>query len=158
MSFERLVMQHVDRGVLNAFFIIQALQQRQQRQQEIQQQRQQQTQIQTLQQIQEEIEREAKIDKRIENSVKRFLKRNRQFKRVEQREDCDGIIIFYRDDLSKYNMILNGEENTFLDDPDFCDRLTLVFVKNKNKHDNKLHTYSFLRKHAPHKNDLGMCD
>ena len=73
-----------------------------------------------LQQIvQEEIDREAKIDKRIEKSVKRFLNHNRQFKQVEQREGCDAIIIYYRNDLSKYNMVLNGEKNAFLDDLNF---------------------------------------
>ena len=95
-------------------------------------------------QIQQEIDREAKIDRMIEAKVKKNLKENRQFYRVSQRKGCDGIMIFYRDNLLKYYMVLNGEKNTFLDDPNFLDGITLVFVKNKNKHDNTLHTYSFL--------------
>ena len=55
-------------------------------------------------------------------------------------------------------MVLNGEKNAFLDDPNFLDGITLVFVKNKNKHDNTLHTYSFLidcepsKKYSKYKN------
>ena len=48
-------------------------------------------------------------------------------------------------------MVLNGEKNAFLDDPNFLDGIKLVFVKNKNKHDNTLHTYSFLMDCEPSK-------
>ena len=50
-------------------------------------------------QIQEEMDREAKIDRLIEAKVKKIFNKNRQFYRVSQRKGCDGIMIFYRDNL-----------------------------------------------------------
>ena len=61
-------------------------------------------------QLQEEIDREAKIDKIIENSMKRFFKKNRQFKRVDRRKDSDAVLIFYRDNIERYNMALTGDD------------------------------------------------
>ena len=102
-------------------------------------------------QIHQEIDREAKIDRMIESKVKKFLKENKQFYRVGQRKGCDAIIVFYRDDLSRYHIKLNVELNDYTDRLDELPRATLIYIKNKNKHDNRLHTYSFLRESAPSK-------
>ena len=98
------------------------------------------------QQIQNEIDREAKIDRLIEAKIKKFFKKNKQFYRVDQMEDYDAILIFSRDDLTKYQIYLKVEiiKNCF-DRLDVLPRVTLVYIKNKNKHDNRLHTYSFLK-------------
>ena len=102
-------------------------------------------------QIQEEIDREVKIDRLIEAKTKKFLKENKQFYRVGQRKGCDAIMVFYRDDLSRYHIKLNVELNDYIDRLDEFPRATLIYIKNKNKHDNRLHTYSFLRDSAPSK-------
>ena len=102
-------------------------------------------------QIQEEIDREAKIDRLIEAKTKKFLKENKQFYRVGQRKGCDAIMVYYRDDLSRYHIKLNVELNDYTDRLDELPRATLIYIKNKNKHDNRLHTYSFLRESAPSK-------
>ena len=87
------------------------------------------------------IQQETKIDKRIKLHVKRFLKENRQFKQVDQREGCDAIISFHRDDLTKNNIKLNDDKEPLY----LRDRVTYVFTKNKKKHDTKLHTCSYIR-------------
>ena len=102
-------------------------------------------------QIQEEIEREAYKDRMIENSKKRFFKRYKQFKQVERREDCDAILLFYKDDASKYDLILNGKEEPFIADQDALDRIKMYYIKNKNKHDSNLHTYSYIKNRRPNK-------
>ena len=102
-------------------------------------------------QIQQEMDREAKIDRMIEAKTKKFLKENKQFYRVGQRKGCDAIMVYYRDDLSRYHIKLNVELNDYTDRLDELPRATLIYIKNKNKHDNRLHTYSFLRESAPSK-------
>ena len=97
------------------------------------------------QQIQNEIDREAKIDRMIEAKTKKFFKKNKQFYRVGQMEDYDAILIFSRDDLTKYQIYLKVEIENCTDRLDILPRVTLIYIKNKNKHDNRLHTYSFLK-------------
>ena len=97
------------------------------------------------QQIQNEIDREAKIDRMIEAKTKKFFRKNKQFYRVDQMEDYDAILIFSRDDLTKYQIYLKVEIENCTDRLDILPRVTLIYIKNKNKHDNRLHTYSFLK-------------
>ena len=93
-------------------------------------------------QIQQEIDREAKIDRLIEAKVKKIFKENRQFYRVDHYTNCDANIIYCRDDLTRWYIRLSHEDNYPIED---LDKVTYVYIKNKNKHDNRLHTYSFLR-------------
>ena len=99
-------------------------------------------------QIQQEIDREAKIDRLIESKLKRFLKHIKNLKQVYRQEDCDAIMIFDRDDLTSVHTF-------YIDDPkekiDFPDRTTIFYFKNKNKHDSKLHQYSYILKKLPYK-------
>ena len=99
-------------------------------------------------QIQEEIDREVKIDRLIEAKVKKFLKQNKQFYRIPELNGCDATIIYHRDDLTRWYIRLSHEDNYPIED---LDKVTCVYIKNKNKHDNALHTYSFLRDRAPSK-------
>ena len=99
-------------------------------------------------QIQEEMDREAKIDRLIEAKTKKFLKHNKQFRRVDHYTNCDATIIYCRDDLTRGYIRLSHEDNYPIED---LDKVTCVYIKNKNKHDNALHTYSFLRDRAPSK-------
>ena len=99
-------------------------------------------------QLQQEIDREAKIDRLIEAKTKKFLKHNKQFQLVGNHENCDATIIYHREDLSTWYVRLSHEDNYPIED---LDKVTCVYIKNKNKHDNRLHTYSFLRDRAPSK-------
>ena len=99
-------------------------------------------------QIQEEMDREAKIDRLIEAKTKKFLKHNKQFRRVDHYTNCDATIIYCRDDLTRWYIRLSHEDNYPIED---LDKVTCVYIKNKNKHDNALHTYSFLSDRAPSK-------
>ena len=92
-------------------------------------------------QIQEEIDREAKIDRLIENKVKKFLKQNKQFKLVNERKDCDAILYFYRDSIIKINFCVDNKEESL----PFNDRFSYFFIKNKNTHHTKQHSYAFRR-------------
>ena len=57
-------------------------------------------------------------------------------------------MVFNRDDLS-------GVYTLFVNDPkekiDFPDRTTIIYLKNKNKHDSKLHQYSYVTKKLGYK-------
>ena len=97
------------------------------------------------QQIQNEIEREAKIDRMIEAKTKKFLKRNKQFYQVDETKSYDAILIFSRNDLTKYEIYLKVDTENCRDRLEILPKATLVYIKNKNKHDNRLHTYSFLK-------------
>ena len=105
-------------------------------------------QLQLQRQIQEEIYREAKIDRLIEAKTKKFLKANKQFYQVPELKDCDAVLFYFRDDLTRFHIRLSHEDNYPIED---LDKVTCVYIKNKNKHDNRLHTYSFLRNRAPSK-------
>ena len=105
-------------------------------------------QLQLQRQIQEEIDREAKIDRMIESKLRRFLKHTKNLKQVYRQEDCDAIMIFNRDDLTYTHAF-------YIYDPkeeiNFYDRSTIFYFKNKNKHDSKLHQYSYILKKLPYK-------
>ena len=105
-------------------------------------------QLQLQRQIQEEIDREAKIDRMIESKIRRFLKHTKNLKQVYRQEDCDTIMIFNRDDLTYAHAF-------YICDPkeeiNFHDRSTIFYFKNKNKHDSKLHQYSYILKKLPYK-------
>ena len=99
-------------------------------------------------QIQEEIDREAKIDRMIEAKLKKILKHTKNLKQVFRKEDCDAIMVFDRDDLTHIYTF-------YIDDPkekiNLPDRTTIFFLKNKDKHDSKLHEYSYILKKLPYK-------
>ena len=60
-------------------------------------------------QIQEEIDREAKIDRLIEAKTKKFLKANKQFYQVPELKDCDAVLFYFRDDLTRFHIKLYSE-------------------------------------------------
>ena len=102
--------------------------------------------------LNEEMKREAEIDRIINSKLRRFLKHNKQFIRVDTKEECTAIIIFNRDDLSKYNMFLYKNQEPIIRDLETHDRITAFYLKNKNKHDVKKHTYSYIKNRVPYKN------
>ena len=91
------------------------------------------------QQIEEEIQREVKIDKRIAGIVKRILKykENNKYRIVSTRKEADAILVFIRSDLTRYNIVLNEENNEHLNSYEHDDRISMIFLKNKNPHDGK---------------------
>ena len=102
--------------------------------------------------LNEEMKREAEIDRIINSKLRRFLKHNKQFIRVDTKEECTTIIIFNRDDLSKYNMFLYKDQEPIIRDLETHDRITAFYLKNKNKHDVKKHTSSYIKNRVPYKN------
>ena len=105
-------------------------------------------------QIQQEIDREAKIDRLIEAKTKRFLKANKQFYQVPELKDCDAVLFYFRDDLTKFHIKLYSELNEAFNHLHELKRMYFVYLKNKNNHHAKIHTKAFIRKSTPYK-DFG---
>ena len=95
-------------------------------------------------QIQQEMNREAKIDRIINNRVKKFLKKNRNFKIVKNISDSDVALVFRRDNPTECNMVLTNGEFPFCNIKNE-NLYTIFYVKNKNKHDSKLHSYANIK-------------
>ena len=103
----------------------------------------------SLQTIQQEMEQEAKIDKTIDGMVKRFIKQNRKYRIVQTRQQANAILVFIRTNLSNYSFVLNEENNEDIIRYERDNRITMVFLKNKNPHDNIRSTYGDIKKCLP---------
>ena len=103
-----------------------------------------------IREIQQEMQQEAKIDKAINNIVKRLLKQNqnRKYRIVSTRKEASALLIFIRSQLSSYSFVLNEENNETLDRYEHDDRITIIFLKNKNPHDSKNATRGDINKNA----------
>ena len=104
-----------------------------------------------MQQINQEIEQEAKLEKRISRIVNRFLKQpdNSKFYRVETKDKADALLVFNRDDLSKYFIISNNDGDT-LAAFERTPTIILIYLKNKNPHDRRNTTIGDIRaNHIP---------
>ena len=88
-----------------------------------------------LQTLQREIQQEAKIDKAIDGIVNKWLKVNRNYRKVNSRKNATALLIFIRSDLSRYSFGFNEENNETLDRYEQDDRLTVIFLRNRNPHD-----------------------
>ena len=93
----------------------------------------------------EQIEQEMLLDKRINKFLKNSLKENKQFYQVPERKGCHAILIFNKQFPVKCNIILNEEEYNTEDK-------IMFFLKNKNKHDSKSHTKTYINQREPFKN------
>ena len=104
-----------------------------------------------IRELKQEMQREAEIDKKINGFVKRFLKQsqNRKYRIVSTRKEATAILIFIRSDLTRYNFVLNEEDNESLNRYESDDRITMIFLKNKNPHDSKNTTLGDIKKNAP---------
>ena len=101
-------------------------------------------QLQLQRQIQEEIDKEAKIDRIINNRVKSFFKKNKNFKIVKNISDSDVALVFRRDNPVFCNMALTNNEFPFYSVKDE-NLYTIIYAKNKNTHDAKLHSYANIK-------------
>ena len=99
-------------------------------------------QLQLQRQIQEEMDREAMIEKTINNSIKRFFKRHKQFKLVDSIEQSDVILIFDKTDPEYFNILLTDDKGKSFLTNNLQPSYVLVYIKNKNKHNVKLHVLS----------------
>ena len=94
------------------------------------------------QQIEEEMQREAKIDKAIDAKLRRWFKANKSYKRVYSRAESTGLLIFIRSNLANYTFIYNNYTNESIPIFETDQRVTVVYVKNKNHHDSNKTTLS----------------
>ena len=106
-----------------------------------------------IRQIQEEMRREAEIDKNIERIKKYFLKQpaNRKYKIIPTKDGADAALLFYRENLRNYNIVLCKDNNEFIDACDEEPSIIMIYLKNKNPHDAKASTYGDIRKTKPWK-------
>ena len=105
----------------------------------------------SLQTIQQEMQQEAKIDKTINGIVNRLLKynENKKYRIVSSKKQSDAILVFNRYNLSTYSFVLNEENNEDIIRYERDNRITMVFLKNKNPHDAKRATYGDIRNIIP---------
>ena len=80
--------------------------------------------------------------------MKRFFKRNKQFKIVKERKDCDSILYFLRQYPITTSFVI---DNKSFDLP-FDERYTYFFIKNKNPHDGKRCSRGFCKNEVDDKN------
>ena len=106
-----------------------------------------------LRQIQEEMEREAKIDRAIESIKRRFLKQqvNKKYRIVSTRKEADALLIFDRNDLSKYSFALNEDYCNSLTQLISLNSSTVVYLKNRNPRDSKTSALGDIKNIAPRK-------
>ena len=89
-----------------------------------------------IREIQQEMQQEAKIDKAIDAKVNKWLKTNKAYRKADSRKDATALLIFIRANLSRYNFVFNEKNNETLDLYEHDEKLTVIFLKNKNPHDN----------------------
>ena len=97
-------------------------------------------QLQLQKQIQEEMDREAQIDRLIKAQMKKFFKRDKQFKIVNERKNCDSILYFNREPPIKTSFAIDDDKSK---DIPFGEAYTYFFLKNKNHHDGKRSSKAF---------------
>ena len=106
----------------------------------------------SLQQIQREIQQEGEIDKKIDSMVKRILKQksNNKYRVVSTKKDSDVALVFVRSNLSKYHIVStsNNEDIEWFENDN---RITLIYLKNRNPHDSKRCTIGDIKNVAPPK-------
>ena len=77
-------------------------------------------------------------EKQIKKILKDFFKFNKHFKEAPVITNCDAILIFNKNDLKSYHIVVCNETEKHTDlppvDDDSC---KLVYLKNTNTHDSK---------------------
>ena len=86
--------------------------------------------------------------------VKKNLKTHKQFYQVPELKDCDAVLFYIRNNLSRFHIKLYTELNENFKRIHELEGLTFVYLKNKNNHHAKSHTKAFIRKSTPYK-DFG---
>ena len=85
-------------------------------------------------------------DKQINKTGKQFLKINKAFKQVKTFEEATAVIVFFKSNLSQFNIILKEEVNNkkLFDNPleDICAK---IYLKHTNPHDRKNTTMGFIK-------------
>ena len=79
--------------------------------------------------------------KRIEKEVKNFFKINKTFKQVKTFE---AVLVFFKSNLSQFNIILKEEANKELFDNPLED-IVQIYLKHTNPHDRKNTTIGFIK-------------
>ena len=85
------------------------------------------------------------IDFEVEKIVKKFLKRNKQFKRVANKEQATAMFVFNREDLLNYSFLcIEKIDNDILNNE--YDGITKIYVKHTNPHDRRNATIGYIRR------------
>ena len=103
------------------------------------------------QQIEQEMQQEAFFEKLLNKKVKKFLNDNKQFYQVKQLEGCHAVLLFKKELPLKVDIILNDPKNP-IKESYLNDDMVMFFLKNKNKHNSKSHTRTYVNDRVPFKN------
>ena len=85
-------------------------------------------------------------EKKIKKILKDFFKVNKQFKEVSEQTNCDAVLIFNKDNLKSYHIVIRSEINNPVPPPEPDDSYTLIFLKNSNPHDSRKATRGYVRR------------
>ena len=85
-------------------------------------------------------------EKKIKKFLKDFFKVHKQFKEVSEQTNCDAVLIFNKDDLKSYHIVVRNELNKTTNPPEPDDSCTVIFLKNSNPHDSRKATLSYVRR------------
>ena len=73
-------------------------------------------------------------DKRVKKFIKNFFKQHKQFKEVSYSSKPDGAVLYKKNDLTSYHIIIFNEVKKTPQE-DIEDGLGVVYFKNTNPHD-----------------------
>ena len=85
-------------------------------------------------------------EKKIKIFLKYFFKAHKQFKETSEAETCDAVLIFNKDDLKSYHIVVCNELNKTANPPEPDDSCTVIFLKNSNPHDSRKATLGYVRR------------
>ena len=84
-------------------------------------------------------------DKRVKKFIKDFFKQNKQFKEVSYSSKPDGAVLYKKNDLTFYHIIIfNDVKKT--SQGDIEDGYDIVYFKNTNPHDNTKASRGYVRR------------
>ena len=84
-------------------------------------------------------------EKRINKFLKMFFKTEKQFKEVPTINNCDAMLVFNKNDLKSYHIVVITETKKYTDFPTEDDSYKVVFLKNTNPHDSRKTTHGHVR-------------
>ena len=82
-------------------------------------------------------------DKRIKKFIKNFFKKHKQFKEASYSSKPDAAILYKKNDLTSYHIIVFNEVNKTLP-ADNEDDWDVVYLKNTNPHDSRKTTHGYV--------------
>ena len=89
-------------------------------------------------------------DKRVKKFIKIFFKKHTQFKEVSYSSEPDGAVLYKKNDLTFYQIIIFNEVKK-IPQGDIEDGYDIVYFKHTNPHDNMKASHGYVKRIAVQK-------